>query len=117
MNTLSENKFQPGSQLIFLTAMLLIMIIPNSVKGQTWVEKPLECCPTIDDYVQYNYYDYSISLGGKDCKMTWEVENGYIEDSYGKWVNKILNCSFTTVKVKWQNVSYDNNNKEMPKGN
>jgi len=49
--------------------------------------------------------------------MTWEVENGYIEDSYGKWVNKILNCSFTTVKVKWQNVSYDNNNKEMPKGN
>lgn len=116
MHTFSKNRFSQVQNLFFVIAVLLNIVSINSVKSQTWVEKPLECCPTIDDYVQYSLYNYVVSLDGKNCTMTWRIENGFIRDSYGNWVNEILNSSLNAVTVKWINVSYDNNNKIMPKG-
>jgi len=51
MHTFSKNRFSQVQNLFFVIAVLLNIVSINSVKSQTWVEKPLECCPTIDDYV------------------------------------------------------------------
>lgn len=114
MDRLSKEKVKLGSILIFLMAIFIIS--PSLVKSQSWVEKPDECCPCIDEYTQCETYIYSISLKDSKCKVNWKIENGYIKDENGNWVTTILNSSFTQVTVKWENVAYDNVNKKMPKG-
>ncbi len=116
MNKLSIEKVYQGSILIFLMAILLNILTPSLVKSQSWVEKPGECCPCIDEFTQCETYNYSISLQDSKCKVNWKIENGYIKDENGNWVTTILNSSSTQVTVKWQNVAYDNVNKKMPKG-
>lgn len=89
MNRLSKEKVYKGSILIFLMAILLNILTPSLVKSQSWIEKPGECCPCIDEFTQCETYNYSISLQDSKCKVNWNIENGYIKDENGNWVTTI----------------------------